>query len=42
MGALLAIATGSKFVGFVFYLFTSFASFIALMVTAAYYFDAKR
>ena len=42
LGALLAVATGSKFVGFVFYLLTSFASFIALIVTAAYYLEAKR
>lgn len=42
LGALLGIVTGSKFVGFVFYLFTSFASFIALIVTAAYYLEAKR
>ncbi len=40
LGAIVTTVTGSKLVGFLFYLFTSFGTVIALALTAAKHADA--
>lgn len=39
LGAIVTVVTGSKLVGFLFYLFTSFATVISLALTSIKYVD---